>query len=315
MPDLPYLSLRQYARRTHGVPLIKIPLDAGLGCPNRDGTISRGGCVFCDARGSGTGARSSVAEQIDQGLARIRDRRADPAAKPQVVAYFQAFTNTHAPVDRLADIYRPALECDEVTVVAIGTRPDCVGPEVMDLLAELNQRKPIWLELGLQSASDETLDRINRGHTSEKFADAAERAASRGLLVCAHVIVGLPGEFFKQVEQTARFLADLPVGMIKIHTLYVARDSELARWYEAGRFEPWSREDTVEGVIRFLERTRPEVVIARLTGDPKPGQLLAPDWAGDKAGTLRLIQGRMTAEGRKQGSRLDRFLASNHPAK
>lgn len=307
MPDPPYLSLRQYARQTYGVPLIKIPLDAGFGCPNRDGTISRGGCVFCDARGSGTGARSSVEEQLDDGLARIGARRTDPTERPQVVAYFQAFTNTHAPVDRLAEIYRPAFERDEVTAMAIGTRPDCVGDEVMDLLAELNQRKPVWLELGLQTASDETLQKVNRGHTAAQFADAARRAASRGLLVCAHVIVGLPEEDLRVVEDTARFVADLPVGMVKIHTLYVARDSELARWYEAGRFVPWSREDTVEGVIRFLERTRPEVVIARLTGDPKPGQLKAPGWAADKAGTLRLIQGRMTEEGRNQGSQFNRF--------
>ncbi|MBU0516648.1 MAG: TIGR01212 family radical SAM protein [Proteobacteria bacterium] len=222
MPDPPYLSLKQYARRTFGVPLLKIPLDAGLGCPNRDGTISRGGCVYCDARGSGTGARSSVPEQLDQGLARIRARRADPDEEPQVVAYFQAFTNTHAPIERLAEIYEPTFDHDEVTAVAIGTRPDCVGAEVMDLLAELNQRKPIWLELGLQTASNETLDRINRGHTSEKFADAARRAASQGLLVCAHVIVGLPGEDLRAVEDTARFVADLPVDMVKVHTLYVA---------------------------------------------------------------------------------------------
>ncbi len=305
-----YLSLGQYARQTFGVPLIKIPLDAGFTCPNRDGTIGRGGCVYCDPLGSGTGAagRLSVAEQLEAGLARVRTRVAEGKERPKVVAYFQAFSNTHAPVEKLAALYRPAFDSPEVDLVAIGTRPDCVGGEVLDFLSELNRKKPIWLELGLQTASDEILVKINRGHTAGQFADAARRAAERGFLLCAHVIVGLPREFFVHVEQTARFLSELPVGMIKIHTLYVPQGSVLAEWYEAGRFEPWTREDTVEGVIRFLERTRPEVVIARLTGDAKPGQLVAPTWAADKAGLLRMIRHRMTAEGRFQGSRctLDR---------
>jgi radical SAM protein (TIGR01212 family) len=303
MPDQLYLSLSQYARRAFGVPLIKIPLDAGFTCPNRDGTIGRGGCVYCDPLGSGTGVggRVSVAEQLEAGLARVRARAAPGKPRPKVVAYFQAFSNTHAPVERLAEVYRPAFDSPEVDLVAIGTRPDCVEAEVLDFLSGFFKQKPIWLELGLQSADDDTLKTINRGHTAGQFAEATRRAADRGFLLCAHVIVGLPGEDFGNVEDTARFLADLPVGMVKIHTLYVARGSVLADWYESGQFEPWSREDTVEGVIRFLEHTRPEVSIARLTGDARPGELIAPPWAADKAGTLRLIQGRMTAEGRIQG--------------
>jgi radical SAM protein (TIGR01212 family) len=303
MPESRYLSLRQYARQTFGAPLIKIPIDAGQTCPNRDGTVGRGGCVYCDPSGSGTGAAglSSVAEQLESGLGRVRARVAEGKVRPRVVAYFQAFSNTHAPVEKLAEVYRPAFGSDEVDVVAIGTRPDCVGGEVLDFLSGLNRRKPIWLELGLQSASDETLQLINRGHTADQFADAARRASDRGFLLCAHVIVGLPGEDLGNVEETARFVAGLPVGMVKIHTLYVAYATELARWYEAGRFEPWSREDTVEGVIRFLELTRPEVVIARLTGDPRPGELIAPDWAADKAGLLRLIRDQMETQDRRQG--------------
>ena len=296
----PYRSLSSYLKQTFGLGLGKITIDAGLSCPNRDGAISCNGCVYCNPKGSGTGlaAKMDVARQIS-----VAKEKPSPRFPPGAgfIAYFQAYTNTHAPIKRLTEIYRPALEDDDVKVVAIGTRPDCLGREVLELLAEINRQKPLWLELGLQSADDHTLELINRGHTAAVFADAAVRAAELGILVCAHVIIGLPGEDGRIFRKTARFLARLPVSMVKLHSLYVAQNTALADWYRAGRFTPLTRDQFVEGAIDFLQRLHRDTVIARLTGDPAPGELVAPGWAADKHSTIQAIRRTMTKNGLRQG--------------
>ncbi|MBU2547505.1 MAG: TIGR01212 family radical SAM protein, partial [Proteobacteria bacterium] len=284
-----YYHLRRYLTRRFGLRVAKIALDAGLTCPNRDGALSRSGCLFCDALGSGSGGAAeglSVREQLEAALSRSR-RRAD-----RFIAYFQAFTNTYAPVDRLESLWTQALAHEDVVGLAVGTRPDCLPDEVIDLLASLARDREVWLELGLQSASERTLERINRGHTVSDFARAVRRTRGRGFKVLAHVIIGLPGEGPEDTLETARFVNDLGLDGIKIHSLYVSQDTGLAFMYERGDYDCLSREAFVEQTVDFLERIDPRMVVHRLTGDPRPESLLAPAWTLDKSGTLEMIRQR-----------------------
>ena len=287
---LRYHSLKTYLNRRFGGPVAKISLDAGLTCPNRDGRLSTKGCLFCDQRGSGTGAADqglSLAEQVRRGAARAggRGRR--------FMAYFQSYTNTYAPLEQLRSIWDQALDHPEVVGLAVGTRPDCLPDEVLDLLAGYLPGHEVWLELGLQSALDRTLDLINRGHTARDFAEAAVRARARGLKVLAHIIIGLPGEGPEEVLTTARFLAGLQLDGVKIHSLYVTQGTGLAEMFSQGAYQCLTREEYVDLVILFLENIPLEMVIHRLTGDPDPNALLAPDWSLDKHRTLNLIRKRL----------------------
>ena len=294
-----YLSLKQYLLRRFGRPVAKIALDAGLTCPNRDGSISGKGCLFCDARGSGTGlgASLSLSDQIATGKARSRNR-AD-----RFICYFQSYTNTYAPLDDLRAMWDLAVSEPDTVGLAVGTRPDCLPDDVLDVLAGY-QNHEVWLELGLQSSNDETLRRINRGHSAGVFADACVRARNRGLKVVGHVILGLPGEGMRQYLDTARFLTDVGVDGVKIHSLYVSRDADLAEMYQRGEFTCLSREEFVDGAVRFLEHIPPDVVIHRLTGDPDPKRLVAPEWARDKGRTIQMIRKRLDDLDTYQGAAL-----------
>ncbi len=299
---LPYLDLNSYLRRLHGERVQKITLDAGLTCPNRDGTLGRGGCLYCNPRGSGTGAWGqglSITQQMEQGLARLRQRY---GAK-KFIAYFQSFTNTYAPVEQLEGLYREALAFPGVVGLSIGTRPDCLSDAVLDLLAELKKDYLVWLELGLQSAHDATLQRINRGHDVACFTAAVAQAAVRGLETVAHVILGLPGEGPGEIAATASLLAGLPLQGVKIHLLYVTRDSALASFYREGAYRPLSEREYVTAVVDFLELLPPNLIIHRLTGDPHPGELLAPEWCVAKSRVLNLIKAEFARRGSRQGAR------------
>jgi radical SAM protein (TIGR01212 family) len=277
----------------------KIALDAGLTCPNRDGSISRAGCLFCDAKGSGTGwgTSLSLAEQIAAGKARSRNR-AD-----RYICYFQSYTNTYAPLERLQSMWDLAISEPDTVGLAVGTRPDCLPDEVLDVLAGYRAHE-VWLELGLQSSNDETLRRINRGHTAGDFADACLRARKRGLKVVAHVILGLPGEDGSHYLETARFLTDAGVDGVKIHSLYVSRDAGLAEVFRRGDLKCLSREEFVDSAVRFLENIPADVVIHRLTGDPDPDRLVAPEWARDKGRTIQMIRKRLDDLDTWQGAAL-----------
>jgi len=302
MADLPYLDLNRYLRRLCGERVQKIALDAGLTCPNRDGRVGRGGCLYCNSRGSGTGAWSrglGISQQIKEGQARVRQRY----GAEKFIAYFQSFTNTYAPVEHLQDLYREALACPGVVGLSLGTRPDCLSDEVLDLLAGLRKNYLVWLELGLQSAHDDTLQRLNRGHDVACFTAAVSRAAARGLEVVAHVILGLPGEDFVQMAATAAYLARLPLQGVKIHLLYITRDSALAALYHRGDYRCLTEAEYVSAVVHFLELLPPRMVIHRLTGDPHPGELLAPEWCLDKSRVLNLIKEEFASLGSCQGSR------------
>ncbi len=296
-----YRDYNSYLRGIFGERVQKISLDAGLTCPNRDGSLSDRGCVYCDARGSGTGAMGqkglSIAQQMEQGL-RFAERR---YRAKKFIAYFQSFSNTYAPIPRLRALYSEALSFPGVVGLSVATRPDCIGSEVLHLLNAYQQDHLVWIEYGLQSAHDSTLMRLNRGHDVRCFEQAVRRTADHGINICAHVILGLPGEDRDMMMATARYLSNLPVQGVKIHLLYVVKGTRLAELYEKGAFACLTREEYADLVVDFLEVLPPGMVIQRLTGDPLGPELLAPHWALDKSRNLSVIKSRLEERHTRQG--------------
>jgi radical SAM protein (TIGR01212 family) len=267
----------------------KITIDAGLSCPNRDGKVSTGGCIYCNARGSGSGAHArgmSVTDQLVQGKRALARRY---KAK-KFLAYFQSFSNTYAPPQRLKSMYDEALAVEDVVGLSIGTRPDCVGEPVLDLLQDYAGSHLIWIEYGLQSARDETLALINRGHDVRCFKDAVKATLGRGVKICAHVILGLPDETREDMLHTARTLAALAVDGVKLHLLYVVRGTRLDTLYQQGKLRLLEQQEYVDLVCDFLEHIPRRMIIQRLTGDPHPEELTAPQWALKKSETLAKIR-------------------------
>lgn len=299
-PSPLYREYSAYLREVFGCRVQKITVDAGLTCPNRDGSVGTGGCVYCNALGSGTGEAArgmSITEQLERGKERLGKRY----GASKFLAYFQSFSNTYAPVPILRKLYEEALAVPDIVGLTIGTRPDCVSEPVLDLLGEIASRHFLWMEYGLQSIHDTTLDRIGRGHTAEVFTDAVSRTRRRGIPVCVHVILGLPGEDLEAMLDTARALARMDIQGIKIHLLYVIRGTVLGDWYADGRYRCLTREEYVEAVGRFIRILPPGVVIQRVTGDPHPDELVAPAWARDKRGNIEAIRDLMTSRGWRQG--------------
>jgi uncharacterized protein len=288
MQKKPYRDLNSYFRNLFGSRVHKVTVDAGLNCPNRDGTLSTGGCIYCNAKGSGTGAHQegiSVTQQIERSKARIARR----FKTDKLMAYFQSFTNTYAPVERLKTIYDEALAVEGVVGLAIGTRPDCVDPAVLDLLEGYARRRLIWIEYGLQSAHDRTLVRINRGHDFACFEKAVAATRNRGINICAHVILGLPGESRPEMLATADAVAALDIDGVKLHLLYVVRETPMETLYRQGRYRCLEQQEYADLVCEFIERLPESTIIQRLTGDPHPWELIAPSWSLDKKGTMEMI--------------------------
>ena len=301
-----YHDLNTYLRGLYGCRVQKITVDAGLTCPNRDGTVGTGGCIYCNARGSGPGAHArglSITEQLLQGKQALGKRY----KARKFIAYFQSFSNTYAPLPRLQALYDEAIEVTDIVGLSVGTRPDCVSEPVIDLLQSYTPRHLIWLEYGLQSAHDATLEFINRGHDRQTFCRAVEMTRNRGLNICAHVILGLPGENREHMLATADLLADLGVDGVKIHLLYVIRGTRLEALYHSGQLRCLQQQQYVDLVCDFLERLPQQMVIQRLTGDPHPQELVAPDWALRKNETLTRIrqafEKRNTWQGKALGAR------------
>ncbi len=295
-----YLDLSTFFGQRFGFRVHKIPIDAGFTCPNRDGTISTEGCIYCDARGSGTGAWRrglGVADQILGGMGSLRRRY---KAKG-FLAYFQAFTNTYAPLDRLRDLYEEALSIPGVLGLCIGTRPDCLDESILDLLQSYIPRWMVWLELGLQSANDDTLRRINRGHDYDTFCRAVRDAAGRGILLCAHLIVGLPGEGIEEIRSTAIRISSLPLHGVKLHCLYIVHGTALERMYSQGLYEPWDMGRYVEAVCDILERIPPRWAVHRLTADPPRDSLVSPLWTLHKQEVIAAIRHRLEVRDTWQG--------------
>lgn len=297
----PYRDFNSFLRERFGCRVQKITIDAGFTCPNRDGCISTDGCIYCNPRGSGTGAHArglSITAQIQMAKQALKKRY---KAK-KFIAYFQAFTNTYAPIDILKKRYDEALTDPEVVGISIGTRPDCAGDAVLDLIEDYKKTHMVWMEYGLQSAHDKTLALINRGHDSGAFADAVKRTKERGILTCAHVIIGLPGESKDLMLRTADFLGESGVDGVKIHLLYVVRGTRLADWYMKKKFRCLTMEQYADIVSDFIARLPEGIVIQRITGDPHSKELLAPAWALNKNRTIEMILTRMAQKGIVQGS-------------
>lgn len=297
-----YYDLKSYWTNRFGCRVYKLPVDAGFTCPNRDGTVAAGGCLYCDGRGSRLrmeGPLPSVTDQLLRGMSYYREHR----RASRFIAYFQTFTNTYAPTDRLRRLYREALALPDVAGLSIGTRPDCLSAETLDMLEELAQDRHVWIELGLQSIHDRTLARINRGHSAERFLEAVRMASGRNLHLCVHIIAGLPGETREDVLETARTLAALPVDGIKIHCLLVLKGTPLGALYEREPFPLWSREEYAAAVCDVLEMLPPRMVIQRLTADGYRDIFLAPEWAVNKMAVLNAIDSELERRDTHQGIR------------
>ena len=283
-----YYDLNTYFKTIFGHRVHKIALDAGLSCPNRDGTLSRGGCIYCNARGSGTGLYQkgqSITEQIETAKAFLAKRY---KAK-EFIAYFQSFTNTYAPLPRLRQLYDEALSAADVAGLSIGTRPDCVDEDILSLLESYGKTRLIWIEYGLQSAHDRTLARINRGHDFKAFEKAVQMTRNRGLRICAHVILGLPGETREDMLETARIVSGMGLDGIKFHVLYVVRGTPLEAMYRRRDYQCLTQEAYVDILCTFLALLPETMVIQRLTGDPHPDELVAPAWTLNKRETRERI--------------------------
>lgn len=296
---LRYHRLSHFFRQQFGARVWKLSVDAGLGCPNRDGAVGWGGCIFCDPESfspSRRGLGGSITEQLDRA---IRSRRHGP--DDRFLAYFQPATNTYGSVERLRAVYDEAMSHRRVVGLAIGTRPDCLGDDVLDLLADVANQTWLLVELGLQTIHNRSLDWLGRGHGYDAFVDAVTRGRRRGLRLGAHVILGLPGEGPDDINATARELARWRIDTVKIHNLHVVRNTPLAAMYARGEVHLPGLDEHVARVVDFLERLGPDCVIDRLSGDAPPEYLVAPSWCADKAAVRAAVEAELVRRDTWQG--------------
>ncbi len=299
-----YYDLNSYLRELFGCRVQKIPLDAGLACPNRDGLVSTGGCIYCNSRGSGTGAMReglSITAQVIRGKEFLKKRY---KAK-KFIAYFQSFSNTYGPHERLKGLYEEALAVDDIVGLSIGTRPDCIDESMLTILEGYTRDYLIWIEYGLQSIHDRTLTFINRGHDVKCFKRAVELTRNRGIKICTHVILGLPFEDRDDMLATAGAVAAMGIDGIKIHLLYVIKGTRMERLYLEGRYRCLEQEEYTDLVCDFLELLPPDMVIQRLTGDPHSAELVAPEWSLRKNETISVIKKILATRDSWQGKRFN----------
>lgn len=283
-----YYSLNQYLKDTFGQKVYKIALDGGFTCPNRDGTLGTRGCIFCSGAGSGDFAESrtlSVTEQLARGKKRIEQKYHDG----KYIAYFQAFTNTYAPVERLRALYEEAMSCPDVVALSIATRPDCLPKEVVALLAKLNHKKPVWVELGLQTIHEKTADYIRRGYPLFVYDDAVMRLKKANIQVIVHVILGLPGETTEEMKDTVSYVGKSGADGIKLQLLHVIKGTDLEKEYLAGSFRTLEMEEYVNLVAECIALLPENMIIHRMTGDGARSTLVAPRWSTDKKRVLNAL--------------------------
>ena len=296
-----YYSVNRYLRERFGEKVYKLALDGGMSCPNRDGTLGSGGCIFCSAGGSGDFAQgrcATVAEQLERAKGRIRSK----TGAEQFIAYFQSYTNTYAPVEYLETLFTEAISEPSVAALSIGTRPDCLPDEVVQLLARLNRRKPVWVELGLQTIHADTARLIRRGYGLSVYEDAVARLKDAGLTVIVHVILGLPGETREQMLQTIDYLGgDHRPDGVKLQLLHVLEGTDLAQLWRAGLVRVMEPEEYYDLLCECLRRLPPDMVIHRLTGDGPKRILLAPLWTGDKKRVLNDLNRELERQHVRQG--------------
>ena len=299
-----YYTYDYYLRRRFGAKVAKIPLDIGLTCPNIDGRCGVGGCIYCSGRGSGDFAESPLLP-IEEQYRLTREKLSSKWSTERCIAYFQAHTNTYAPLEFLKESFERALLLDGVVGINIATRADCLERDVCEYLADLAERTVLTVELGLQSSSDGTAEIINRGHTYADFLDGYRRLreASDKIEICVHIIFGLPGESREDMMKTVRDVAALAPDQVKIHLLHVLKNTEMARIYERGEYTPLEKDEYVALVADAIELLPPDTVVARLTGDGMADDLLAPDWSRKKVAVINDIDKLLYERGTYQGKR------------
>jgi radical SAM protein (TIGR01212 family) len=298
-----YNRYGRYLRQKFGGRVQRVSLDAGFTCPNVDGTVARGGCTFCDNRSFSPSRRirlRGIERQLEHGMAALRRRYDDLVG---FLAYFQPATNTYGAVDRLRDLYTSALDFPGVLGLCIGTRPDCLDNGVIDLLAELSSRAPLELELGMQTMHDASLRWMNRGHDHACTVTAMERLRARGITTGLHLMLGLPGEDWQAMMETADEVARLQPHSVKLHNLYAVQGTRLAEQLQRGEVALMEREDYVRTVVDFIERLPPQVVIERVSGDAPPSFLVGPAWCLEKPRLRADIESQFRQRGTRQGSR------------
>ncbi len=299
-PHQRYNSFNEQLKRQFGAKVYRVSLNLGLSCPNVDGTKAKGGCYFCNddyLLAKSWHKRQDLPEQWHYGIHYMRERH----GAQKFIAYFQNGTNTHAPVSFLRTAFLQTLDFEGVVGMAISTRPDCLGEDVLDLLQEINAKTHLWIELGLQSFSDAVLQKINRAHTVDEFARACENLHKRALRNCTHMIFGLPGDTPEQILADVKTFNALPIQGIKIHNLFVTEHTPLAKWYRDGQYQPWALADYTTLCVDYVERLRPDVVIHRLNAHGPERLTVAPDWAINKLGTVNAIHDELVKRDSWQG--------------
>lgn len=288
-------------RQRFGTKVYKLSLDGGFTCPNRDGTIGYGGCIFCSGDGSGTFAErhcDDIAQQIERAKARVSSKIKDG----KYIAYFQSFTNTYATVDKLRTLFTKAIMQEDVVAISIATRPDCLEQEKIELLAELNKIKPVWVELGLQTVNEATARYIRRGYEPSVYDDAVQRLKNAGIEIIVHVILGLPNEVREDMYSTIKYVGDSGIDGIKLQLLHVLKGTDLCKDYEAGKFKALELDEYTDILIGCIERLPSNIIIHRMTGDGAKKDLVAPLWSGNKKMVLNTInktlQDRNVVQGR-----------------
>ncbi|HZX11288.1 MAG TPA: TIGR01212 family radical SAM protein [Acidobacteriota bacterium] len=304
--ELRYRKFSHHLKKTFGCRVYKISLDAGLSCPNRDGTLSTKGCIFCDPSG-GSGRKSqpeSIFEQISLGMEGLKKRyKAD-----KFIAYFQTFTNTYGPLDKLKKLYQEAVQHPDVIGISIATRPDCLNKDILDLIEDYSKNYYTWIELGVQSIHKKSLEYMNRGHGLFDTADAILSLKNRRINVCGHFILGLPGEDLEDMAETASVISRLGIQAAKLHMLYVAKGSQLAEEYEKEKISLLTKKQYVQAAVHFLEHLSPAVIIQRLVSEAHPDLLIAPEWLKNKSQVIREIEKELELKNTWQGKKYQTLL-------
>ena len=295
-----FYKLNTYLKEKFNEKIYKVSLDGGFTCPNRDGKISNKGCLFCSDVGSGEFAgnrKKSITEQINEQLEFIKNKVQDG----KVIAYFQNFTNTYGNIEYLKKIYYEALSHERVIGIAIATRPDCLDDEIINLLDEINKKYFLWIELGLQTANDDIANIINRGYKTEVYIDITRKLNEKNIKFVTHMIIGLPNEEKEDLYNTVKLINDVQSWGIKIHLLYILKNSNLLRYYEKTPFKIYEKEEYEDTIVELLNILSPKIVIHRLTGDAKKDELFAPLWSTNKRGILNSIEKKLKATNSYQG--------------
>lgn len=299
-----YHSLNYFLREKFGEKVFKISLDGGFSCPNRDGKVSKGGCVFCSARGSGdyAGSRSfSITGQFND----VKTMMANKWKSGKYIAYFQAYTNTYAPVDELRQKYEEAINQEGVVALSIATRPDCLEDDVLDLIEELSKKLYVWVELGLQTINDDVAKKINRGYDLNVFDDAMTRLKERNIDVVVHSILGLPGESQDDMLKTIDYITHSGAQGIKLHLLHLMKDTKMVELYENGELQFLSQEEYIKLICRAVSMLPKEMVVHRLTGDAPRDLLIGPMWSLKKWEVLNAIDKTLEDNDVYQGKNFD----------